>query len=560
MHRSLPRSQPFAAPGASLPRAVARRSRHGSLALVAAGLLATACATTRRAQPTSPTELRAAPIARAAALLPTPVRVQPLGVDSFVVTDSTPILLAADAPPGAEGVARHLSELLAAPQAARRVGRLRLADAVPTGAIVLRSGADSLGDEGYLLRAGAGGISLDAATPHGLFNAVQTLRQLLPVSVEHRAAVGRRLVVHAVEVHDRPRYTWRGAMLDVARHFLPAEEVRRYIDGMALYKLNRLHLHLSDDQGWRLEIHAWPALTRVGGRTQVGGGTGGYYTQREYVDLVAYAAERFITIVPEIDMPGHTNAALASVPELNCDDKAPPPYTGTRVGFSALCASRDTVYRFIDDVVREIAAITPGPWFHLGGDEVEKLGHEEYLRFVERVEAIVRARGKRAIGWGEIAPARLHPSTVVHHWRPARARASDSSHVHAARGGQVLLSPAHRTYFDMKYDSSGVLGYTWAAVIPVRASYEWDPETLLPGVSGRAILGVEGPLWSETIERGTDFQYLGFPRLVALAEVGWSPQASRAWESFRARLGAHGARLAAVGINFYRTPEVEWQH
>lgn len=528
-----------------------------ALAAAALALLTVACTTTR---PAPTTVNRPAPPSRSASLIPAPLRVSALAADSFLVSDSTPIVVAADAPPGADGVARTLAAMLAAPQHERRVARLRTGESAPTRSIVLRSGGDSLGEEGYLLRADGEGITLAAATPHGLFNAVQTLRQLLPVSVEHRAAVGRRLVVHAVEVHDRPRYAWRGAMLDVARHFLPPEDVRRYIDGMALYKLNRLHLHLSDDQGWRLEITAWPALTRIGARTQVGGGAGGFYTQREYVDLVAYAAERFITIVPEIDMPGHTNAALASVPELNCDGKAPPPYTGTRVGFSALCASRDTVYRFIDDVVREIAALTPGPWFHLGGDEVEKLGHEEYLRFVERVEGIVRGRGKRAIGWGEIAPARLDPSTVVQHWRPARNRASDSSHVHAARGGQVLLSPAHRTYFDMKYDSSGVLGYTWAAVIPVRDSYDWDPETLLPGVSGRAILGVEGPLWSETIERGTDFQYLGFPRLVALAEVGWSLQAARSWESFRARLGAHGARLAAVGINFHRTPEVEWRH
>jgi hexosaminidase len=520
-------------------------------------LLLSACASAR---PVMSSTGRPAPVARAATLIPMPVRVRPLGQDSIVISDSTPIVIAADAPPGADGVARTLAEMLAAPQVVRRVSRLRAGELVPPRAIVLRAGADSLGEEGYLLRVDTNAIVLSAPAAHGLFNASQTLRQLLPVAVEHRAAVARRLVVYAVEVHDRPRYTWRGAMLDVARHFLSVADVKRYIDGMALYKLNRLHLHLSDDQGWRLEITAWPALTRIGGRTQVGGGPGGYYSQRDYVDLVAYAAERFITVVPEIDMPGHTNAALASVPELNCDDKAPPLYTGTRVGFSALCASRDTVYRFIDDVVREIAALTPGPWFHLGGDEVEKLGHEEYLRFVERVEGIVRARGKRAIGWGEIAPARLHQSTVVHHWRPARGKASDSSHVHAARGGQVLLSPAHRTYLDMKYDSSGALGYTWAAVIPVRASYDWDPETLLPGVSGRSILGVEGPLWSETIERGTDFEFLGFPRLVSLAEVGWSPQGSRDWEAFRARLGVHGARLAAVGLNFYRTPEVDWRY
>ncbi|MBK6843796.1 MAG: family 20 glycosylhydrolase [Gemmatimonadetes bacterium] len=533
---------------------------------VALLLLATAaCAGTPR-PPARPAPQPA--VARIATLIPAPVRGEAIAADSFIVTDSTPLVITADAPEGADQVARSLAALLAPPQVVRRISRLPAGANVPAGALVVRGvrggaqgGAQgAVSGEGYVLRADRAGVSLEAASAAGLFNAVQTLRQLLPVNVEHRGAVKRILVVPGVEVHDQPRYAWRGAMLDVARHFLPIDGVKRYLDAMALYKLNVLHLHLSDDQGWRLEISAWPALTRVGGSTQVGGGGGGYYTQAQYADLVAYAAERFITIVPEFDMPGHTNAALASIPELNCNDTAPPLYTGTKVGFSALCASREAVYRFIDDVVREVSAITPGPYFHLGGDEVEKLTHDEYLRFVERVEGIVRAHGKRAMGWGEIAAAKLDASTIVHHWRPARTRASDSSHVHAARGGQVVLSPAHRTYFDMKYDSSNVLGYTWAAVIPLRAAYDWNPETLLAGVSGRAILGVEGPLWSETIERPSEFEWLGFPRLVALAEVGWTPQEGRAWESFRVRLAAHGRRLSAVGVNFHRTPEVDWRN
>lgn len=478
--------------------------------------------------------------------------------DSFVINDSTRIVVAHDAPDEVQGIARHLSTLLA-PAARGGVTRLVAGQAVPPGAILLGLVADSLGDEAYTLAADRNSIILRAAAPAGVFRAVQTLRQLLPVSVEHGAVSGRRLVVPGVQITDWPRYAWRGAMLDVSRHFLPADDVKRFIDYMALYKLNQLHLHLSDDQGWRVEIRSWPNLARIGGSRQVGGGEGGYYTQAQYADLVGYAAERYITIVPEFDMPGHTNAALASYPELNCDDRTPPLYTGTRVGFSTLCASRDTVYRFIDDVVREISALTPGPYFHIGGDEVEKLSHEEYQRFVERVEGIVRRHGKRMVGWGEVAAARLDPSSIVQHWRPARTKASDSTHVHAARGGQAILSPAHRTYLDMKYDSSTVLGYTWAAVFDVREAYEWDPETLLPGVSGHAVLGVEGPLWSETIERRTDFEFLAFPRLIALAEVGWSSQAERRWEDFRVRLGVHGARLAALGINFHRSAQVPWR-
>lgn len=504
------------------------------------------------------TAVAASPAPRYATLVPVPTSVRAIAADSFVITDSTRIVVAYDAPDEVQRIARQLSALLS-PAATGGVTRLVAGQTVPPASILLGLTGDSLGDEGYTLTTDRSGITLRATQPAGIFRATQTLRQLLPVAVEHHAAAGRRLVVSGVQIADHPRYAWRGAMLDVARHFLAADDVKRFIDYMALYKLNRLHLHLSDDQGWRLEIRSWPALARIGGSRQVGGGEGGYYTQAQYADLVAYAAERYITIVPEIDMPGHTNAALASYPALNCDDRTPPRYTGTKVGFSALCASRDTVFHFIDDVVREISALTPGPYFHIGGDEVEKLPHDEYLRFVERVEGIVRGHGKRMIGWGEVAAARLNPESIAQHWRPARTKASDSIHVHAARGGQAILSPAHRTYLDMKYDSSTVLGYTWAAAFDVREAYDWDPDTLLPGVSGRAVLGVEGPLWSETIERRTDFEFLAFPRLIALAEVGWSRQADRGWEEFRSRLGAHGARLAALGVNFHRSVQVPWR-
>jgi hexosaminidase len=189
-------------------------------------------------------------------------------------------------------------------------------------------------------------------------------------------------------------------MLDVSRHFLPPAGVKRFIDLVSLYKINRLHLHLADDQGWRIEIKSRPSLTAIGGSTQVGGSPGGFYTQDEYRDIVAYAAGRYITIVPEIDMPGHTNAALASIPELNCDKVSPPLYTGIRVGFSALCVDSAAIYPILEDVVREISSITPGPYFHIGGDEVMKLTHPQYLTFIARMQYLVNANGMRMIGWG----------------------------------------------------------------------------------------------------------------------------------------------------------------
>ena len=253
-------------------------------------------------------------------------------------------------------------------------------------------------------------VTIRASHAAGLFYGVQSFRQLLPAFVEYDAVrpdKARPVVAAAARIADRPRFAWRGAMLDVARHFLSVAEVKRFVDLMVIYKLNRLHLHLADDQGWRVEIRAWPKLTAHGGSTEVGGGAGGYYTQAEYADLVDYASKRFVTVVPEIDMPGHTNAALASYAELNCDGKARELYTGIEVGFSALCVDHERTYAFISDVVREIAAITPGPWFHIGGDEVKTLTPRQYGGFIERVQTIVQSHGKHMIGWDEVSASRL---------------------------------------------------------------------------------------------------------------------------------------------------------
>jgi hexosaminidase len=343
-------------------------------------------------------------------------------------------------------------------------------------------------------------------------------------------------------------------MLDVARHFFTADDVKRYIDLMALHKLNRLHLHLSDDQGWRIEIKSWPNLALYGATTEVGGGAGGYYTQAQYSEIVRYAADRFITVVPEIDMPGHTNAALASYAELNCDRVARPLYTGIDVGFSALCVESDVTYEFIDDVVREIAALTPGPYFHVGGDEVKTLSADAYARFIERVQEIVRSHGKRMIGWDEIAAARLPPDAIVQQWRPKTIPGAA-----VALGAKVIMSIADRAYLDMKYDDETPIGLVWAGRISVQASYEWDPATIVPDVPPAALLGVEAPLWSETLADINDVELLAFPRLGASAEIAWTPQAQRSWAEFRERLGAQAARWVALGLNFYRAPEIPWR-
>lgn len=531
--------------------AFSRSSRRaGAMRIVATLLVCLTMAAPVHAQRTAPTH----------AIIPAPQRVDLARTGSFTITDSTPVVIAANAGEEVERIGRRLATMLG-PGAPRAPRRIAARAAVPPNAIqlVIDEDNDDAGAEGYQIDVRTGSVRISAREPAGLFYGVQTLRQLLPASVEHRAALSRTLTLPVGKIEDAPRYTWRGAMLDVARHFLPLDDVKRYVDVMALYKLNVLHLHLADDQGWRIEIMSRPNLTRHGGSTQVGGGPGGFYTQAQYTELVEYAQARNVMIVPEIDMPGHTNAALASYPELTCDGVAPPLYTGIRVGFSALCPSKESTYAFVEDIVRELAAITPGPYIHLGGDEVEKLTHTEYLRFIERVERIVRTEGKNMIGWGEIAPANLDPGTLVQHWRSDARASRDSAYLHAERGGMIILSPGNRTYLDMKYDANTILGLRWAGMISVEHAYSWEPATFLARVPERAVIGVEAPLWSETLEKRSDYEFLAFPRLIAIAELGWSQRNKRAWSDFRTRLAEHGPRLQAMGVNFYRSPEIPWK-
>ncbi|MBW3656975.1 MAG: family 20 glycosylhydrolase, partial [Gemmatimonadetes bacterium] len=261
----------------------------------------------------------------------------------------------------------------------------------------------------------------------------------------------------------------------------------------------------------------------------------------------------YITIVPEIDMPGHTNAALIAYPELSCGKQAPAVYTGIRVGFSALCAGNEETYRLVDDVIRELAAITPGPYIHVGGDEVEALTPADYARFIERVQEIVGRHGKRMVGWEEVAKARLRPTTIVQQWRSYSAAAAA-----VQQGVKLILSPASRAYLDMRYTRETMLGLNWAGFVEVRDAYGWDPASFLPGVTEANVIGVEAPMWSETVKNLTAVQFLAFPRLPAIAEIGWSPAAAKDWESFRVRLAAQAPRWEMMGVNFHRSPQIPW--
>ncbi len=521
---------------------------------LAGGLTVSACAKAPpRTTPAAAATSAASPIHT---VIPRPTAVEAGNGAGFTVTADTAIVVT----PGSDRVlwiARYLADLIGS-AAAPEPPRVEAAGAsMPRGAISLELDPAVTGAEGYELTVTSDGVTIRAADPAGVFYGVQSFRQVLPAFVEYeavRANKARPVVAAAGRIVDRPRFQWRGAMLDVARHFLSVDEVKRFVDLMVIYKLNRLHLHLADDQGWRVEIRAWPKLTAHGGSTEVGGGPGGFYTQAEYADLVDYASRRFVTLVPEIDMPGHTNAALASYAELNCDGKARELYTGIQVGFSALCVDNERTYAFIGDVVREIAALTPGPWFHIGGDEVKTLTPQQYAAFIERAQAIVQSHGKSMIGWDEVSAARLAPTSIVQLWRPKVSPADAVS-----QGVKLIVSVASRAYLDMKYDPATSIGLNWAGYLGVKDAYEWDPVTIVDGLGESSVLGVEAPLWSETIASIRDVEHLAFPRLIAIAEVGWSRANTRDWASFRQRLGAHGPRLTALGVNYYRAPDVPWR-
>jgi hexosaminidase len=426
---------------------------------------------------------------------------------------------------------------------------------VPTaGDVVLKlSGPHPAGDEAYTLDITDEHVTLAAPGAAGLFRGVQSLRQLLPGpsgSTVDSGLPGGRIV-------DRPRYPYRGVMLDVVRHFFDVATVKRVIDIAALYKLNHLHLHLTDDQGWRIAIRSWPRLAEYGGVGEVGDGPGGWYTQDDYRDIVAYAGRHHITVVPEIDLPGHTNAALASYPALAADGTDPQRYHGMEVGFSSLVADRDLTYRFLDDVFGELAALTPGPYLHLGGDEALSNTPDDYSTIVTRAQEIIAAHGKTAIAWHEATGSKLAPSTVLQFW----GTSLDAPDVMAAaaQGNRLIMSPANRSYLDMKYDAQSPLGLDWAGFIGVPDSYDWDPAIYLPGLPESAVLGVESPLWTETVRTREDLEYLVLPRLVATAELGWSPAATHDWGSFRRRLGAQAPHWEALGVAFHRSPDIEWR-
>ena len=417
--------------------------------------------------------------------------------------------------------------------------------------ITLAPDLTALGDEGYRLEV-SDRVQISAPGPAGLFYAGQTLRQLLPGEIE-RSTVSSGVTwrIPRLFIEDYPRYPWRGVMLDVARHFFPVAVTLRYIDLAASYKLNVVHLHLTDDQGWRIAIDSWPRLTEVGASTQVGGGAGGYYSKADYAAIVAYASARFVTIVPEIDMPGHCNAALASYGELNESGLPAELYTGTEVGFSSMWIDGEITYTFIGDVIAEVAAMTPGDYIHIGGDEAAATSDSDYVAFITAIQDIVVGQGKRMIGWEEIGAAELAPPFLAQFWLTEReARAA------VAAGGQIIASPAIHAYLDMRYDAWTEPGTNWAGFTDLDKAYDWDP--VMGGLAADDVVGVEAALWTENVATSAEVDLMSFPRLIGHAEIAWSAATGRSWEDYRERLARHAPHLDARGVGYYRSPIVDW--
>lgn len=454
----------------------------------------------------------------------------------------------------------------------RRSGiRLSLADAGPAD-IELRVDPAVATTEGYTLTVEDRAVIV-GADEAGLFYGVQTLLQLLR---EDESGWG----ILRAEIQDAPRFARRGVMLDVTRHFFDVDEVKKFIDSTSALKFNHLHLHLSDDQGWRIHIDSWPLLTELSSSTAAGGEPGGFYTKDDYREIVSYAADHHMIVIPEIDLPGHTHAIgvaypdLVEAPVLNdslISESArlgqPLPvagesYLGWGVGHSSVRIHEERTYEFVRDVVRELAEMTPGPYIHIGGDESLGTPQADFDHFAERATAIVVEAGKTPVAWHEMGSAAgIAEGTIGQYWgktTPEGTHAAEAAHF-VERGGALIMSAADVTYLDMKYTEDFPLGLTWAAIIDVRSAYEWEPTAVLD-VPDAAILGVEAPLWSETTRTFSEVEQLVFPRAAAQAEVAWSPKAApeRTWDSFRVRLGSLAPLWKADGVDFHPADEIPW--
>ena len=460
--------------------------------------------------------------------------------------------------------------------------------------LVLNKSAEAtLGAEGYYLSITPQAVLIRANQPAGLFYGIQTLFQLLPKEIESRQAVNRHSwSTPCITVTDYPRFGWRGLMFDVSRHFFTKQEVKDFIDQMVKYKFNLLHMHLTDDEGWRVEIKGLPRLTTVGAWNAKRVGTfntfadpapdekrdyGGFYTQDDIRELVAYAKARFVNILPEIDMPGHSLAAIVSYPELSCTEGADKYHvrSGEKImnwykgGFDAiydntLCPANEKIYPFIDKVMTEFAALFPFPYIHIGGDEcaknfwekspaVKALMEKEHLKtmeevqsyFEKRVEKIVESKGKKVIGWDEILEGGLAPNAAVMSWRGVKGGIAA-----AKMGHQVVMSPTTFFYLDFMQGDAAIEPPVYAT-LRLKTTYSYEP--VPDSVDPKLIIGGQANLWTEQVYNTRHLQYMVWPRSMAVAEDLWTPKEKKDWDNFAGRVETHFDRFDVEQVKYARS-------
>lgn len=427
----------------------------------------------------------------------------------------------------------------------------------------------TLGEEGYELSVNKKGVSIQANTAAGLFYGVQSLMQLISDD-------GKQ--VPFVEITDYPRFSYRGLHLDVGRHMFPVEFIKKYIDLMARHKFNRFHWHLTEDQGWRIEIKKYPKLQEIAAyrkETLIGHGDssekfdgikyGGFYTQEEIKGVVQYAADRFITIIPEIELPGHSQAALSAYPNLGCTGG---PYeAATRWGVfdPVYCAGKEETFSFLEDVLDEVMQLFPGQYIHIGGDECPKTSwekcphcqkrikdqdlqdeHELQSYFIQRIEKYVNSKGRQIIGWDEILEGGLAPNATVMSWRGEEGGIAAAKQQH-----QVIMTPGNWCYLDHYQDSSKTEPLAIGGFTPVSEVYSYEPlPPQLSAAESKYILGAQGNVWTEYMKTSDHVEYMVYPRACALAEVLWSTKESRNYEDFLQRMKIHTNRLDSWKVNY----------
>ncbi len=511
-------------------------------------------------------------------IIPAPVKVE---VREGVFKLRTKQKIMVDA--GAEETGRYLAAEMRRPlgyepEVSTKIG----GNAKGTILLTTKDAKAALGPEGYELTVTPTGVVVRATDSAGLFYGVQSLLELLPPEIfSTNKVAGVKWEIPCVEIEDQPRFKWRGMMLDVARHFFTKQEVEQILDGMALHKMNRFHWHLTDDQGWRIEIKKYPRLTEVGAwRKEVGFGLdpklatafgpdgryGGFYTQADIREVVAYAAARHITVVPEIEMPGHACAALMAYPQYSCTGG---PYTTDLPGgvFNGeYCAGNDATFAFLEDVLAEVCELFPGKYIHIGGDEVpvdnwkacpkcQKRIQDEGLKgpeqlesyFIRRIEKCVNAHRRDLIGWSEIREGGLAQNAVVMDWVGGADEAATAGH-------DVVMSPLADCYFDhYQSENHATEPHAIGGYLPLTQVYAFEPMPAKLEPQFRAhILGAQANVWTEYMPSVRHVEYMIFPRLCALSEVDWSPKEARDWNSFEARLKPDCRRLDAMGINYRR--------